>query len=125
MQWNDIVLSILESDISSRTKAKIVATASAVAAAIGDKTFTLMHGLDKGPLSTEQALALPGLHDHAARHAVLYVVRLLSPIRDLISDLSHKAYSIGVDPPPFPQMQEFLEWFWDNRNYVLRKKKWP
>ena len=125
VHWNEILLSILKSDVSSRSKAKIVSTASAVASAIADKTTTLMQGLDKQALSTEEALVLPGLHDQAVKHAVLYIVKLLSPVRYLISDLSHKAYTIGVSVPPFPQMQEFLEWLWDDRDFVLRKKKWP
>lgn len=125
VHWNEILLSILQGDVSSKSKAKITSTASAVASAIADKTTILMQGLDKQALSTEQAVVLPGLHEQAAKHAVLYIVKLLSPVRDLISDLSHKGYTIGVSVPPFPQMQEFLEWLWDDRDFVLRKKKWP
>ncbi len=50
-------------------------------------------------------------------------MNILSPIRDLISELSRLAY--GFDVAPFPQMQEFLEWIYDDRQYVLRKRKWP
>jgi hypothetical protein len=46
---------------------------------------------------------------------------MLSPIRDLISKLSGLAY--GFSQPPFPQMQEFLEWIWDDRQHVLRKRR--
>ena len=72
---------------------------------------------------TEEALALPGLHDQAVGYAVLHLMNILSPIRDLISELSRLAY--GFDVAPFPQMQEFLEWIYDDRQYVLRKRKWP
>jgi len=123
--WNEIISSILSNDVSHRRQGKILWEASAVAAALADSTTTIMQGLDKQALSTEQALLLPALHEQAVKHAVLYIIKMLAPVRDLISAVSHTAYSLGVSVPPFPQMQEFLEWIWDDRNYVLRKKRWP
>jgi len=92
---------------------------------IDDISITIIVGMDKQVLSTEEALALLGLHNQAVKYAVLHLIEMLSPIRDLISELSHKVYGLGVTELPFPQMQEFLEWMWDDRQYVLRKKKWP
>jgi len=123
--WNDILRAILETDVTENRKAKIIANASATLSSISDRTFTLMQGLDQQALSTEQALTLPGLHAEAAKHAVLHIVKLLWPLRKLISDLSRKAYLIGETNPPFPQMQEFLYWLYDDRAYVLKKKRWP
>lgn len=111
--------------MTERQRNKILGQAKMVANAISDISITIMQGLDKQPLSTEEALALPGLHDQAVKYAVLHLITMLSPIRDLISTLSRLAYGLGVPQPPFPQMQEFLEWIWDDRQYVLRKKKWP
>lgn len=123
--WGEIILSILNQDVTEKQRTKILTQANVIARAIDDISFTLMLGLDQQPLTTEEALALPGLHDQAVKYAVLKIVIILSPIRDLISVLSHEAYNLGVSDPPFPQMQEFLEWLWDDRQYVLRKKKWP
>jgi hypothetical protein len=50
----------------------------------------------------EEALALPELHDEATKYAVLHLIEMLSPIRDLISELSHSAYD-GFSQPPFPK----------------------
>ena len=123
--WGEIILSILSQDMTDKQRNKILGQAKIVANAISDISITIMQGLDKRSLSTEEALALPGLHDQAVKYAVLRIICFLSPIRDLISTLSHEAYGLGVPRPPFPQMQEFLEWIWDDRQYVLRKKKWP
>ena len=123
--WGEIMLLILKQDVTQRQRDKILGEARIVANAIDDISTTIMQGLDKQPLTTEEALALPGLHDQAVKYAVLHLINMLSPIRDLISTLSHLAYGLGVAQPPFPQMQEFLEWIWDDRQYVLRKKKWP
>ena len=125
VHWGDILLLILEHDVTRFQKEKILNQANLVASAIDDITVTLMNGLDKRPLSTVEALALPGLHDQAAKHAVLHLVNILFPLRELASDLSHLAYTLNTPTPPFPQMQEFIEWIWNDRQYVLRKKKWP
>jgi hypothetical protein len=121
--WGKIMLLILEQDVTKQQRGKILKTARMVASNIDDMTMTIMQGLNKQPLTTEEALALPGLHDQAVGYAVLHLMNIFSPIRDLISELSRLAY--GFDVAPFPQMQEFLEWIYDDRQYVLRKRKWP
>lgn len=123
--WGEIILLILSHDVPERQRNKILGKAKLVANAISHITITIMHGLDKRPISTEEALALPGLHDEAVKYIVLRIISFLSPIRDLISTLSYEAYGLGTTQPPFPQMQEFLEWILDDRQYVLSKKKWP
>ncbi|CAN7160413.1 hypothetical protein LJR022_000140 [Paraburkholderia hospita] len=118
IHFNRILELILQRDVHVGTKARLARTASEISEAHSDNTLTIMQGLDKKALSTYQALSLPGLHEQAVKHAVLYVVRLLSPVRDLIEDLSRRTHGV-------PQMQEFLEWLFDDRQYVLRKRKWP
>ena len=123
--WGEIILLILKQDVTQRQRDKVLGQARMVANAVDDISITIMPGLNKQPLTTEEALALPGLHDQAVKYAVLHLINMLSPMRDLISTLSHLAYCLGVSQPPFPQMQEFLAWIWADRQYVLRKKKWP
>jgi hypothetical protein len=122
--WNRIILLILERDVTKRQREKVLMAAIAIADSIRGVTATIMQGLDQAPISTTEALALPGLHQQAAKFAVLRMINLLSPLRDLISSLSHESYKYGGSNP-IPQMQEFLEWVYPNREYVLRKRKWP
>lgn len=123
-KWGQIIVEILSNDVPQKQRDKILNQANVIATAIDDMTMTLMHGLDQSPLNTAEALSLPGLHDQAVRFAVLRLVKILSPVRDLVSALSQKSYGLGPTPP-FPQMHEFLQWLYDDRQYVLRKKKWP
>lgn len=123
-RWGQLLINILAEDVSEKQKVRILRQTALVTTKIGDCTFTLMHGLDQSPLSTSEALSLPGLHDQAARFAVLRLVKILAPVRDLLAHLSHEGYRFGP-VPAFPQMQEFLEWLWDDRRHVLRKKRWP
>ncbi len=122
--WNRIILLILEKDVTKRQKEKILKMASSVAGQIDGRTITIMQGLDKAPISTTEALTLPGLHEQASKFAVLRILNIISPLRDLISNLSRDTYEYP-SINPFPQMQEFLEWVYTDRQYVLRKRKWP
>lgn len=124
-QWSDIMLNILDADVKKSHRDKVLAKAELVAKAIDDIAITVMHGLDKTPLTTEQALSLPGLHELAVKYAVFRLVKVIVAIRDFIADICHLAYGLGFNVPPFPQMQEFLSWAWDDKQYAMRKKKWP
>ncbi|WP_167352700.1 hypothetical protein [Marinobacter adhaerens] len=124
VRLNQLIVAILAQDVPKSQKDKILKQAGIIVNQIDDITFTLMHGLDQRPLSTSDALSLPGLHEQSARFAVLRIIKLLAPLRDLLAEVSHGAYGQGP-VPAFPQMQEFLEWLWDDRQYVLRKRKWP
>ena len=123
--WGEIILAILSQDVTQKQRTRILREAGVVASLIENNTMVLMHGLDQQPLSLENSLALPGLHEMAVKHAVLRLVSVLCPLRDLIRSLCHETYSLGLSSPPIPQMQEFLEWLGDGKQYVLRKKKWP
>jgi hypothetical protein len=114
---------ILCQDVSQRQKNRILSEAGLCTALFGGNTLTLMVGLRQNPLNTQQAISLPGLHEQSVRYAVLRLVKLLAPIKELIEELSHAVYGAGP-VPAIPQMHEFLDWLWDNREYVLRKRKW-
>lgn len=124
VRLNQLIVAILAQDVPQRQKDKVLNQVGIVLNKIDDITFTLMHGLDQRPLSTADALSLPGLHEQSVRFAVLRIIKLLTPLRDLLAQVSHGAYGSGP-VPAFPQMQEFLEWLWEDRQYVLRKRKWP
>ncbi len=123
--WGDIIFEILKEDVSEYQKQKIFGEAVVFGEAIEQHSITLMHGLDRKKLSTIEALALPGLHDQAVKFAVLRIINFLMPLKQLIKTLSNMSYTLDLPMPPYPFMQEFLQWLWDDRRYVLRKKRWP
>lgn len=121
--WGDILMRIWQSDVTKRTQEKILSEAGMVTELVQDKTLTIMSGMNKEPLTTFDALALPGVHNQSARYACLHIINVIYPLRGLVSDVSRQAYSFGK--PVFPQMHDFLEWLWDDRKHVLGKKRWP
>jgi hypothetical protein len=114
---------IICQDVSLRKKRRILHDARLSSSLIDPVTLTVITNLDKSPLSTFQALSLPALHEQAVRYCILRLIKLLAPIKKLIEILSHGVYRLGP-VPALPQMHEFLDWLWDNRKYVLGKKKW-
>lgn len=122
--FDEILHMVLTSDVPKRTVQKIVKSRSQIAAALSDISMIVAQGLDGSDLTLEQGVVLPALHEKAVRHVVLRVVQLLTPLKELIDTLSRMGYKHGPIPP-FPQMHEFIEFLWDDRKYVLRKKKWP
>jgi hypothetical protein len=123
--WGDIIFEILKQDVSEHQKLKIFGQAVGFGEAIDQHSITLIFGLDRKKLSTIEALALPGLHDQAVKYAVFRIINFLMPLKRLIEVLSDMSYTLNLPAPPYPFMQEFLQWLWDDRAYVLRKKRWP
>lgn len=121
----EILNMILQEDVPPSTVHRLTTSRSHMAAVASSFSRILAQGLDGSDLSLQEGFVQPALHESAVRFAVLRVVELLAPLKELISDISHKSYTLGVQKPPFPQMQEFLEWLWEDRKYVLGKKRWP
>jgi hypothetical protein len=121
---NAILIKIFEQDVPVRRRDVIHMNARISSELLGDIAITIMHGLDQQSLTTSQALELPGIHIEAARHAVLRVIRLIIPIKGVVEKLDLRAYGSG-STPAYPQMHEFIDWLWDDRAFVMRKKRWP
>lgn len=122
---NEILSMVLSTDVPASTIRRITESRAGLASAISDISMILAQGLDGSDLTLEQGFVLPALHEKAVRFVVLRVVQLLAPLKELIGDLSRKAYGLGIAQPPFPQMHEFVEFLWEDRSYVLGKKRWP
>lgn len=122
---NKILLSILSTDVTERQIRKSLSQGACMTELLEDKFSAIITGLDQKWLSMEEVFTLPNLYESATKHAVYRVIQFLDPLRKLISELSHHAYSAESGSPPFPQMQEFLEWLWNDRAHILRKKRWP
>ena len=123
--WNEVILKLLRSDVPRKRQEAILVAAGARTSLLAGRTAVQMQGLDKTDLTLEQALSLPGLHSEAVKYGILRLLSVLCPIRDLIADISHKAYTMGLERPPFPQMQEFLQWLSDDPAYARKKMRWP
>lgn len=125
VHWDRLITAVLNTDVSPRRINAAIAEATYVSERIQGITDTIMQGMDQSALTTHQALSIPSLQRLAIPYIILRIIKMLTQLRTLISELSHQAYFLPGSSPPFPQMQEFLEWVWDDKAYVLRKRRWP
>ncbi len=121
-EWNEIIGLVLLNDVSDKQRNRVLIRSKHIAERIQDITFFSHHGLDQNKLTLEEGLSLPELHELAIKHIILRLINILYPFRDLIRDLCIESYNFN--PPAIPQLQEFLEWLWNDRQYVLKKRKW-
>lgn len=124
-EWNKILGEIVSTDIPSHILSKKRGEIRSAIAPYKDIFFVIGTGLDGSSLSYNEAFELPAIHELAVKRAVLRLVTFFVSLRGVISKQCGDVYGLGLSSPPIPQMQEFLEWLWDDRSYVLRKKKWP
>ncbi|MCD4505557.1 hypothetical protein LQR30_15770 [Chromobacterium piscinae] len=122
---NEILEMIIKSDVPASTVKNITKLRGGFALEVGDIMSVFSQGLDGCDLTLGESFILPALHDKAASFMVLRMVKLLAPLKEFIGDLCQQSYSLRASQPPFPQMDEFLDFLWEDRNYVLRKKRWP
>lgn len=122
-RFEEILQLILSTDIQQTTIKRIKNQSSHVERSIKDISLLISNGLDGSDLTLRQGIMQPLLHEKAAPFFVLRVVMFLIPLKHLITNLSYAAYS--YETPPFPQMHEFLDFLWDDRQSILRKKRWP
>lgn len=123
--WDNILCEILKVDVRPATISKIMAGAKLVSDAIEDITYVNMTGLKQEKLSLLDAISQPELHGQAVRYAILRIINILHPLKEIIRKLSEDYYYSCKGLPKIPLMGEFLEWIWNKRDIVLRKRSWP
>ncbi|MFV3334090.1 hypothetical protein ACNFIA_24415 [Pseudomonas sp. NY15437] len=124
-QLENILYDILKSDVRPATVSKIMARAKFVSDKIKDITHVNMLDLKQQQLSLLETISQPALHEQAIRYAVLRIVNILYPLKKLLGKISFDYHYSGKAASKVPLMGEFLEWIWDDRSSVLRKKRWP
>ncbi|MES2505504.1 MAG: hypothetical protein V4599_02300 [Verrucomicrobiota bacterium] len=122
--WHQILAEVLKKDLRPASVRRILVRVHEAVATIENNSIAIVTGLDGRSLSLQEIFTEPALQDMALKHVVLRLIQFLSPYRDILGDLCRQVYGFrGM--PPIPQMQEFLEWVWDDPAYVLRKRCWP
>lgn len=124
-RWERVVSKVLREDVSESKKQRVLAQGSTIGNLLDDCTMPVMQGFDKTSLTTAQAVILPGLHELAAPFIVLRIVKILSQVKDVLSQVCCGVYALENPVPAFPQMQEFLSWIHDDRQSILKKRRWP
>lgn len=129
MQWGEIATQIMQTHATPKERKRAQLNGQMASAAFGNAAASLMSDLN------QQQMAVAPLHvraaelDTAAKHAIYALVTLIAALREVIDSLCGSAWT--ANPPgtsgvaDVPDMKEFFQFAWADRQYVMRKRQWP
>lgn len=128
-RWGEIASQIMQTHAkpSERQHAKDAETAAEVA--FGKSAISLISDLYQQPLDVVALHARAAELDIAAKHAVLAMVTLIAALREVVGSLCECVWqvqsAIGSDIGVVPDMREFFAFASADKQYAMRKKRWP
>jgi hypothetical protein len=128
-QWGEIASQIMRTLATSRERELAQMNGRVASLAFGDAAASLMSDLDQNHMDVAPLHVRASELDTAAKYAIYALITLIAALRDVLDSLSHSAWAInptgGSGAMEVPVMKEFLQFAWDDRPYVMRKRKWP
>ena len=128
-RWGDIASQIMQTHAkpSERQRAKDAETAAEMA--FGESAISLISDLDQQSLDVAALHARAAKLDIAAKYVVLAMVKLVTALRELVRSLCTCVWTAQrttvSDIALVPDMGEFLAFAWADKQYAMRKKRWP
>lgn len=128
-RWGEIANRIMREQTTPRERKRVQLNGLVASAAFGGAAVGLISDLD------QQAMDVAPLHvraselDTAAKHAIYALVSLIAALREVIDSLcvadrmANLPGTSGV--ATVPDMKEFFQFAWTDRQYVMRKRQWP
>lgn len=129
VQWGEIASQIMQTKATPRERQRAQLNGQMASAAFGDAAASLMSDMDQRPMDVARLFTRASELDAAARHAIYALVTLIAALRDVIDSLCDSAWA--ANPPgkgsvaEVPDMKEFFQFAWADRQYVMRKRQWP
>ena len=128
-QWGEIANRIMREHATPKDRQRAQLNGHMASAAFGDAAASLMSDMDQRPMDVARLFTRASELDAAARHAIYALVTLIAALRDVIESLCDRAWA--ANPPSntgvadVPDMKEFFQFAWADRQYVMRKRQWP
>jgi hypothetical protein len=127
--WKRLIERILEEDVPPRAKERARQEAAALVDALSGGVKAIAHDLDREPLSLRQWFESPRMAELAACRAVVRVLRILCPLKELLGLVGTRVHVEtqlrGLREPVVPFLEEFLDFVVDDERISLKKKRWP
>ncbi|MBK7250519.1 MAG: hypothetical protein IPI06_06495 [Gammaproteobacteria bacterium] len=97
--------------------------------AFGDAAASLMSDLKQQRMNVAPLRVRAAELDTAAKYAIYALVTLIAALRDVIDSLCDSVWAVNrtaqAGAAEVPAMKEFLQFAWADRQYVMRKRRWP
>lgn len=129
VQWGEIASQIMQTQATPRERQRAQLNGLVASAAFGDAAAGLISDLNQQPMDVAALHVRASELDTSAKHAIYALVALLAALREVLDSLCGSAWA--ANPPgnsgvaDVPDMKEFFLFAWADRQYVMRKRRWP
>lgn len=129
VQWGEIASQIMQTHATPRERERAQLNGQMASAAFGGAAASLISDLNQQQMDVAPLHVRASELDTAAKHAIYALVTLIAALREVLDNLSGSAWA--ANPPDtsgvadVPDMKEFFQFAWADRQYVMRKRQWP
>lgn len=129
VQWGEIASQIMQTHATPRERERAQLNGQMASAAFGGAAASLISDLNQQPMDVAPLHVRASELDTAAKHAIYALVTLIAALRDVIDSLCDSAGAANprgnTGVADVPDMKDFFQFAWADRQYVMRKRQWP
>lgn len=127
--WEEILQSILRTDVPPRRVATRLTKAQAIHDLFAESMFACQHGMDGKLLSLPEVFSIPAIHELAVPYSMVRIFRLLTPLLQLTGEIARQADALNRRQSRhlshIPMLHEFFAHFRAPEVQIRNKKRWP
>lgn len=128
-RWGEMASQIMRTQANARERERAQLNGRMASIAFGDAAASLMCDLDQQHMDVASLHVRASELDTAAKYAIYALVTLIAALRDVIDSLCESAWAVNraaqAGAAEVPAMKEFFQFAWADRQYVMRKRRWP
>lgn len=129
VKWGEIATQIIRENATQRQRQRANLTGQVVATALGNAAMSLISDLNQSRPDVRGLFTRASELETAAKHAIFALVSFVAALRSVLEAATHSAQQINLESTPgvaeVPGMEEFFQFAWPDKKYVMRKRRWP
>lgn len=129
VKWGEIANRIMSEHATPSQRKRAELNGQLVSEAFGNAAASLISDMNQQQMGVARLFTRASELDSAARHAIYALVTLVSALREVIDSLCDSAWKASPagrsGMPDVPDMKDFFQFAWANKQYVMRKRRWP
>lgn len=129
VKWGEIASQVMQTLATPGERQRAQLNGQMARLAFGSAAASLISDLNQQPKDVVPLHVRASELDTAARHAIYALVTLIAALREVIDALCGAVWSANhpgtSGAATVPDMKEFFQFAWADRQYVKRKRQWP
>lgn len=127
-KWGEIADKIMRDDATPFQRKRADLNGELILEQLDGAAISLISDMNQGRMDIARLHSRASELDTASRHAIYALVTLISALREVIASLCYSASEVADNQSgtcDVPDMAEFFQFAWAERQYVMRKRRWP